>query len=171
MDNINGRYIIDIFISVFQHYIINGVTSHDDYKEAKGSFISFLLNVIKKLIYVFKETNILFGFRYGDFDFRNCLILEDSTPVILDFGSSTIDNRSQSLCKDLRTFLSSFFNLLYYNKRVDNNQTHLKNCKMILDDILKDDNIHFLYDTLDKRCIPYLDIDVSLDELLAGITR
>lgn len=171
MDYINGKSIIDIFIFYFQHYINNGVTKDAEYESVKQIFIDVFLDITKKLIYIFQTTNILFGFRHKDFDFRNCLILEDNTPVLLDFGESSINSSLELFCTDLRAFILSFFNLSYYVPILEYDTFRINNSKLILDDLLSNRYIHFLHDTLNKKCIPYQDIDVSLDELLAGIIR
>lgn len=188
MEIINGKDMMTIFYETFKDYANNERLDLTNLEFARkiNDFSNYFIEIIKKIVDGLILANKEYKFRHGDFDFRNCLIKEDGTPVIIDFGSSTIGDKSKDSpeCKDITAYIRSILNANYCNRKqdlekiykinMDENEPLLKlcvtNCKLILNSIKQNDKIKELIRIIDN-CVPYLGRDITLDKLKDDIGR
>jgi tRNA A-37 threonylcarbamoyl transferase component Bud32 len=133
------------------------------------------------MIRALKLADEKYGFRHYDLDYRNCLILENGTPVIIDFGQSEIGKQSESQCKDISAFLNSVLKNSYCNSNaildkkypgIDKaaKEKKINNCKKIFANITFDGKGKKLLDFI-YRCNPHNGTDINFDDFYAKIVE
>lgn len=176
MDTIEGEDMMTLFYKTFSRYFISEQIDFqsDDYNNTKEYYIIFLLKVCLKIVQVLKDANEKFGFRHNDFDYRNCMIKEDGTPIIIDFGSSSMNDHAAFQCKDIRAFVNSVVKGSYCNAKAvyekvfpsdiiqNKKDLFISNCQLISKDIENDNRITELWSKI-NGCLPYNDI--TFDDL------
>jgi serine/threonine protein kinase len=168
MTAINGKDMNEIYLNKFRNELIapfeNTVGLQAKINEFAIFFKSILLKIGKALLHAYREK----GFFHSDFDYRNCIITEDGTPYIIDFGQSTVGpyptGEPQISCKDLFSFIG-IINGSYCNKEDDLRKVIpgitpeqqilvTKNCKLIWEQFKRIPLIQEII-AMRNRCQPF----------------
>ena len=183
MDAVDGKDMMNIFYAKFKTHIQNvAMDANDpDLVAEIEEFSAMFIRVYAKLAEAFKLAHDGFGFRHGDFDYRNCVIKEDGTPVVVDFGASFLA-RAESNCKDMMGFYRSMFGGTYcgtvdvtknfFPTRVlsepSRNAVIILNCKDILNKVKSTVKMARV-DTMVASCSPFTRVDITYDSMKAQL--
>ena len=185
MDTIKGQDMMNIYYDMFKDYVNQDTPidfTSETYLRTENEYINLVLNVSLKIIRALKLAHERFCFRHNDLDFRNCLILEDNTPVIIDFGQSEIDKRGELQCKDINAFLNSVLKNTYCNSSSVLNKKYpdladglektkiINNCKLIFNNINKNVKVIDLM-RFKNNCSSFLGTDISFDDYERELSR
>jgi hypothetical protein len=181
MDTIDGKDMLEIFYEKFKDYINADVVNVTDVRVVSllTEFEGFYIEVIKKVAEALKRANDAVKFRHNDLDFRNCLITSAGEPTIIDFGQSTINVGAEIECKDMKSYVSSFVNGGYCNRKETIEKVYgikepsaemttkcVKNCKDILTKFKTLPRISQVARLMTDGCAPYMGTEIKLNALV-----
>lgn len=119
------------------------------------NFVNWYLNFIKQIATALQIALKQICFTHEDFDTKNCMVRDDGTPVIIDFGVSQLGEsnciKSAESCHDIASFIRTSTRLSNYKHENEANFTETE--KTNFDNIIKSPKILDLLKCVNTLCV------------------